>query len=97
MLRAFTIRRDAGGVRSDDNPDRQVTQHGRQVEKAEYDDPCTEHSSNSNVISSGEVIRLASSFVGGWRLDEHIRILCFLTRASVARNKHTAFRGRMSG
>lgn len=40
MLRAFAIRRDAGSVWSDNDPDRQVAQHGRQVEKAEYDDPC---------------------------------------------------------
>jgi len=40
MLRAFAIRGDAGSVRSDNDSDRQITQHGRQVEKAEYDDPC---------------------------------------------------------
>ena len=60
---------------------------GGRLKKRNTTTPATEHSSNSNVISSGEVIRLASSFVGGWRLDEHIRILCFLTRARDARNK----------
>ena len=52
-------------VRPDDDADGQIAEHRRQIQKAEHDDPATEHSSSNRVISSGEIIRLASSFVGG--------------------------------